>query len=86
MIMFGLATLPLINATKLPDTVQCWFADDAAAGSRLARLREWWDLLNRVGPLYGYFPNSIKTFLVVKPAKYIEAVEVFSGTSVKITC
>ena len=42
--------------------------------------------MNRVGPLYGYFPNSIKMFLVVKLAKYIEAAEVFSGTSVKITC
>ena len=86
MMMFGLATLPLINATKLPDTIQCWFADDAAAGSRLVRLREWWNLLTRIGPLFGYFPNSIKTCLVVKPGKYTEAVEVFSSTNVEITC
>ena len=35
--------------------------------------------------LWLFSKNSIKTFLVVKPAKYIEAAEVFSCTSVKIT-
>ena len=31
MIMFGLATVPLIHAIKTADTIQCWFADAAAS-------------------------------------------------------
>ena len=38
MTMFGLTTLPLINATKKAGASQCWFADDAASGGRFIRL------------------------------------------------
>ena len=38
------------------------------------------------GPLYGYYPNAVKTFLVVKSDLYDEAAEVFRDTNVKITC
>ena len=86
MMMFGLATLPLIKAVKTLDTVQCWFADDAGAGGSLKRLRIWWDLLNKIGPLFGYFPHAAKSFLLVKSEKYDEAVCIFRKTDVEITC
>ena len=85
-VMFGLATLPLIQHIKDADTIQCWFADDAAAGARLLRLRRWWDMLTRIGQPYRYFPNCTKTYLIAKPDKLEEATEVFGDTFVQITC
>ena len=38
-----------------------------------------------VGPAFGYYPNAIKTSLVVKPDKVDEAIAVFDGTGVEIT-
>ena len=50
--MYTLATLPLIE--KLPTFVrQVWYADDAAATEKIAKLRGWWDELSRLGPSYG---------------------------------
>ena len=86
MIMFGLATVPLIERLKSTGTVQCWFADDASSGGKILRLRDWWEALLKAGPLYGYFPNPSKTYLLAKPETYTEAIEVFSGTNVEITC
>ncbi len=85
MAMFALASVPLINRIASPRAPQVWFADDAASGGALAALREWWDRLNEVGPQYGYFPNAVKTSIVVKPEKYNEAVEMFRDTGVTIT-
>ena len=57
--MYALATIPLIH--RLHDFAkQVWYADDAAACDTLSHLRQWWDLLNDIGPSYGYFPNSRK--------------------------
>ena len=86
MAMFGLATVPLIERLKRSNTVQCWFADDAAAGAQLQQLRHWWDVLISIGPQYGYYPNEVKTHMVVKPDKEEEARRVFHDTAVQITC
>ena len=61
MAMFALATKPLINAVATEGTLQTWFANDAASGGHLVRLRCWWDQLLEIGPKFGYFPNAIKT-------------------------
>ena len=86
MVMFGLATVPMIERLKSPNTVQCWFADDGAAGARLRHLWQWWEALATIGPQYGYYPNESKTYLVVKSNKEEEAREVFKRTEVQITC
>ena len=39
---------------------QCWYADDA---------KQWWDELEESGPGLGYFPNSKKSWLIVKPCE-----------------
>ena len=67
MAMFAVATV--IHAVQTEDTVQAWFADDAASGGYLSRLRHWWDLLKIKGPKFGYFPNAMKTHLLTKPEK-----------------
>ena len=85
MMMFALATVPLIHTVQTKDTVQVWFADDAAAGGCIRLLRLWWDALLKSGPMFGYFPNPVKTWLLVKSDKYQEANDVFGETGVQIT-
>ena len=85
MTMFAVATMPLIKAVQIENTVQEWFADDAASGGYLRCLRKWWNLLVSVGPKFGYFPNAQKTLLLTKLEKLAEAQEVFKDSAVKIT-
>ena len=84
MAMFALATIPLIQmlSTAREGSKQAWFADDAASGGCLESLRDWWDALVEKGPAFGYYPNAIKTFLVVKSDRRERAVHVFKGTAV----
>ena len=69
MAMYAIAITPLINHLRRtqPDILQIWFADDATAAGQLAPLLQWWKLLLSQSPLYGYNPNAIKTYLIVKP-------------------
>ena len=87
MVMYGLALLPLIRAIRPDDGdgVQSWYADDGQAVGRFEMLRRWWDKLERLGPLYGYYPRAVKTVLVVKRADQRQAAEeAFSGTGIRI--
>ena len=84
MAMFALASIPLIQKVETPGAKQAWFADDAACGGRLVKLRDWWERLNSQGPMYGYFPNCAKTNLVVKVQYEEKARSVFHGTKVNI--
>ena len=84
MAMYGLAVIPLIK--KLAGQAkQVWFADDATGGGKLQQLRWWWDKLNEIGPAFGYFPNAIKTWLVAKDSRLVQANELFKDTNVQIT-
>ena len=47
-------------------------------------MRKWWDKLNHYGPIYGYFPNAVKTYLVVKPEKAADAERIFHDICVNI--
>lgn len=82
--MYALATIPLIK--RLHQGVhQTWYADDAAGIGRLVQLRKWWDDISALGPSYGYFSNPAKTWLVTKEEHYKLAVDLFSGTGIRIT-
>ena len=84
MAMYAIGTQSLVRRL---DSIakQVWYADDSAAGSRLERLRRWWDLLVEVGPLYGYFPNGSKTHVLAKPSHIEAAKEIFKDTEVVIS-
>lgn len=84
--MYAIGTLPLIDCLKEVNTTQVWYADDSATGGAFEDVRRWWDCLNKWGPMYGYYPNSSKTCLLVKPQLVSEAEYVFQGTGIKITC
>ena len=84
MAMYAIGTLPLID--KLQGIVQqCWYADDSAAGGTILDLKRWWNLLQVLGPRYGYFPNGTKSWLVVKEDAVDTVREVFDGTNIHIT-
>ena len=61
------------------------YADNASAGSLLQCLRSWWDHLISLGPDFGYFPNAVKTCLIVKPQHLRRARTLFRGMGVVIT-
>jgi len=84
MAMYALALVPMIN--RLHRLVkQVWYADDAAAAGLLTDLRAWWDMLCDIGPQYGYFVNSSKTFLIVKEEHLTQARLIFAGTNIQLT-
>ena len=84
MAMYAIATQPLIHQLH-GIAKQVWYTDDSAAGSNLEGLRRWWDMLEGIGPNYGYFPNRSKTFIVVKPELVETANEIFQGTGISIS-
>ena len=73
MAMYAIAITPLINRLETELVKQTWYADNAAAGGKLVDLKAWWDRLTDLGPDYGYFPNTKKTWLIVKENKLSEA-------------
>ena len=64
--MYAIGILPLVKRLQRIDTKQAWFADNATAGGELTGIKEWWSKLQKYGPIYEYFPNSSKTWLIVK--------------------
>ena len=84
MAMYALALVPMI--AKLSNVVkQIWYADDAAAAGLLTDLCTWWDMLCDIGPQFGYFVNSSKTFLIVKETHLPMANAIFENTGIQVT-
>ena len=83
--MYTLGTLPLIRAVTTHGTKQTWYADDAAAGGNLRHIRHWWDQLSALGPDFGYFVNSSKSWLIVKEPHLTEARKICAETGIHIT-
>ena len=84
MAMYAIGTKPLICHLDGLASHQLWYADDSAAGGKLSNLKRWWEKLCEIGPQYGYFPNSSKTHLLVKPDSLHSAESIFSGTDIKV--
>ena len=88
MAMYALAITPLINRLRqqVPDDAkQVWFADDSTSAGKLVALRRWWEHLTALGPGYGYYPNPVKTTLVVKPEYIQHATSLFQDTGIRVT-
>ena len=83
--MYALGVLPLVRSVATPGAHQCWYADDASAGDKLASVHKWWDRLVTDGPVYDYFTNPSKSVLLVKLDRQEAAQAMFSGTGVTIT-
>ena len=86
MVMYVVAITPLIHRLKDNAVKQVWFTDDATAGGSFVNLKEWWEHIVSIGPDYGYYPNAMKTWLVVKEEKEIGAATLLKKkTGVSIT-
>ncbi len=85
MAMYAVATTPLIQRLSDDDIKQIWFADDASAASRLIHIKKWWDMISKIGPEYGYYPNPNKTSIVVKEEHLEQAKNLFRETELTIT-
>ena len=84
MAMYAIGIQPLIKHLESFNTQQIWYADDSTAGGNLENLRAWWDELCKLGPKFGYFPNSKKTHLLVKLSSLPRSEMVFADTNIKI--
>ncbi len=85
---YGIGILPflvVIKPTSEETLKHLAYADDLGGGSKLPRLRQWWDRVVEHGPKFGYFPKPSKSWLVVKEEKLQEAKEIFGDTGVQIT-
>ena len=85
MAIYAVAVTPLIHRVQEENVKQIWFADDASGGGKLLKLKVWLDNLRKYGPMYGYFVNLSKTWLVVKEDHFTEAEDIFRDTGVNIT-
>ena len=66
MFFYGFSLLPLIRKLEDPyNVLQIWYADDSAAIAKLKKLEIWLKNLIEEGPVFGYFPELSKSFLVV---------------------
>ena len=86
MSMYAISLQQLISLLHNRSTAKkCWLADDATRAGPLEEVKQWWDELREAGPPLGYYPNSKKCWLVVKPEKEGRAKEMFAGTGINIT-
>ena len=81
-----LPLLALIKPLQDPElTKHVAYADDLAGGSKLMKLRNWWDRTVQFGPAFGYYPKPSKSWLVVKASEFEQAKQIFQGTNINIT-
>ena len=69
MAMYALAVTSLINSLHHHqlDVSQAWCVDHATAAGQLIPLLQWWKQLLSLGPLFGFHPNAVITYLIIKP-------------------
>ena len=73
MLMYALATIPLIKHLNVPvDLKQVWYVYDATASGSLPSLRAWWNHLLAISPAFGYNANATKTWLLTKKSTWTE--------------
>ena len=86
---YAVGILPFLSMIKPVDHPELMkhvaYADDLGGGSKLEKLREWWDKTEELGPSYGYYPKPEKSWLIVKETELERAAEIFHGTNINIT-
>jgi hypothetical protein len=85
--VYAIGITPLLEVIKSEDAriKHVAFADDLSGAGNLTHLRTWWDNIATLGPKLGYYPNALKSWLVVKSEAEDEAQQVFADTNIKIT-
>ena len=73
---FAVGRTPLTQPKE--GILKVFYADDGTAGGKLKDLHMYWHDLQKEGPLFGYFPNASKTWLITKPQFEEEAKQLFA--------
>ena len=85
MFMYAVGTLPLIRSLHNPGHwTQLWYADDASAGRTLLDLHDLFSLLHLRRPGFDYYPEPIKSFIVVNERWRHEANAVFGDLGIQV--
>ena len=61
------------------------FAGDLTGAGKLQSLKQWWEKLAEIGPKYGYYPQSKKSYVIVKNEHLSAANTIFYNLNIKIT-
>ena len=79
--------LMLVGETNQADntTKTAAYADDLTAVGTVMPLRNWWEMLCRLGPKFGYFPEGSKSWLIMKEKEVQKAQSLCKDTNIKIT-
>ena len=59
-----------------------YYADDGVGGGKLDSLLTWWILQKLKGPVFGYFPNPPKSWLLIKPEHAERAAILFTDANI----
>ena len=54
----------LAEAVDKEKCKQAWYADDSSAVGKLSEVKKWWNIINNLGPKFGYFPKASKLILI----------------------
>jgi hypothetical protein len=86
MFAYGIGILPLIRQLKkeFPLVEQPWYTDNAGAGGKFDRIRSQFLRLVKLGPTFGYFPESTKSILIVAQHNLESATSVFVDLHFKV--
>ena len=85
MYALGLSVLQSELKHEITNVKSVAYVDDYEVAGSLQDLSKWWDNLTKRRPCYGYYyPNAVKSLLIVKPNKENLARELFNGTNIKI--
>ena len=57
---------------EVPECKNSWYVDDGAGAGKEEHVKQWWEALEKYGPLIGYFPQPQNTYLIVKDPKNLE--------------
>ena len=86
---YAVGLIPLMDMLKehylSSDVKNVAFADDLAGAGKIENLKAWWDEVNRIGPMIGYYPKASKSWIIVKVEHLERATEIFRDTNIQIT-
>ena len=87
MAFYAIGLMPMLWSLSCPDREekQVAYSDDLSGDGKLLDLKSWLDSILEKGPIYGYFAEPSKSWLIVKEEKLEEATAIFEGTAVNIT-
>ena len=91
MAAYALGVTPLLHlfhefiTSNFHVTKEVAFAVDLTVSGKISEIKEYWDILQHMGPKYGYFRKQAKSHLLVKQQYEQKANYVFAQLNVNIT-